>query len=1480
MMNRMKVFTVFTIFLIFSVCIAATKESETELSGLKVCRRGSTANDAAEWPLFGPSGEVDRNLGALDLWDCDTDEDYCEVDEEAAKKPDVNPYPYAIAFTAGVPVIFAAFLMLCFPLFCVGRYICCCPKSSRGCFGGTNPSKKTKCCPLGYSPKGKLNPKTKKIDFKYSKCGRFCAHAMMIMFIVSVAYGMNTAYENASLSESATSISDNVPLPFAKLAVDLQKPIKTVLVDVVSKTVVGGVTNVKDLLDRRIDVTSAVDAVKGLVDVVGDLANINLDYVTEALQYVTDTVALLPDADTINQMKTLVDDLGDLFAYVDTLAGQLDTLSTIITDWDPIYKSLANPLTDPAPGVIPKLEYIIQYFQDQFDSSVDESLAKHIDGLKTSVQYIADNVANFSLGGSAIGAGAAAVTIRSDMRVTLEACSTHITAINTLSADISDYLKEPADAKKMDISGHQVTVLGTIDEMMTALNNVQIKLVDAQPTYTDFHTAFAGVEDIVKNKVGSVDPYITLVTNFKTVVDNPFDTTNLFAVVDRISALDNQELYDDMDTLSGVLTNVDTYLVSLPEEVQDIQDQIADGKTKIKDAVGQVSEVKTSFGKVDDMLASISSSELQDYITNLQSLEDQKTDIESIDFAGIDANVKSVLDQDTSFLADLYNSDAGTGKLVDLRSQMFTAGSDFVIDLSTAQTKINDAYTAFKQFSGGICDTGTIVFCYDSVDNVSPDGYQFSTTDPCSGNTCHNVKSGQGYCSLSLSNFCATDADCSAGGHGTCQIPDLSSKSSEVSSQMSALDDASAAMTSLVGDLAVGADISSAKSSLDSINSSMGSMDISSMKGTIDTFKDVDLPDMEGFKSSLTDLGNASADVQSVSDEMSTINDAVNEFADLRDEIVDQIGTVETRTEGAEDLIKNKIDDWTSRLGETIVSKTMEEEGIAGVMLLMQDVAEEAYDFINEKLLDEGPSAYSFDEEVEMNDVPLIPRIRDMFTVLGAYKTSANISKPLDLLVDLFNALNYGVTDGSSTTEASDLFDVGIHLVTRNDGTVYKDADHVKYGDDVYCVSNECVKNTAEMIWDQPIQDSLDEFDVDDVTADGVPAAKTLMLTQFIFPVLIALCGGVSMMVKFIGKKCGCLPSCCTMFCICLYLPVLLIIVGGVFWPATMVLADVCASGEDLIHVQVSAKAQVICEDQLSSIGDDATWDVSTGKCRITKDLVDGRIMDVELDLVEIFDNVVGSCETSRIDGTVDSSKDVFKPVWDAIDAAMASYPKDQIDEQIADLDDYTIRSELLDVITDTTSNLSTDISTLIGDFSDVADCEHINDFYVTLKDTICCDFFTIWYHIVFAWVIIMWGMCLCGCCGSILGQKRFQSKISPKIKIVPQRKIAQKGVAPAAATPMKPDSAPMNSGNPGNPQVIQVQQTGPIAVQQQQFQQNLNPSFQPQPVFQPQQQQSFMQPGTYAQVQVQQVPVMNPQPIMNPESQQIQLNQPQMQMM
>eukprot|EP01029_Cantina_marsupialis_P020476 TRINITY_DN47_c0_g1_i4.p1 TRINITY_DN47_c0_g1~~TRINITY_DN47_c0_g1_i4.p1 ORF type:complete len:1461 (-),score=532.06 TRINITY_DN47_c0_g1_i4:637-5019(-) len=1406
----MRVFQRTSVFLVLlCICVAVFATETTELSGCKVCRRDGSVNQATKWPLFGPNGVVDRNLGSYpELWDCDNDKDYCEINEDEAKKPSENEYTVGIAVATGVPVIFAVFLLLCFPVFFVGRYICCCPSSSRGCCGGTNPTKKSACCPLGYTvtkPK-----KKKKSEPKYALKGRLFVKLMMCIFIASVVYGMYLAYTHASLSDSASNISETVPLPFSQVLVDIQTPIKTILVDIVSTTVVGGVTDMKNVIDTHVDIDTTVDAVMGLVDVVDELDSINLDDVRDALTYINNTFDLLPSSDDITTMKALIDDLVDLLDYVKALAEIFDEIDTINASWTDVYATLNNPLNHATkPGVIPKVEKIIEFFTNAVDNTSNGSFAYLITQLRTSSAYLTDHVADFQANGSALGSGAAAVSERSTMRENIVASESLLDGIETAGNDMNGYL---SDAKKLSISDDaggnlEIFVLATMDELINALKAFRTDIITPLPTYLDFSTNFMGIKNIIQNKIGDVTPYLNLLSDVKQIIADPFDTTKLFAAVDEIVALDRPELYADMDALLAALTNVEDNLISLPDEVDDVKDVISDGKSTIKSAVADVDQIHDGYDEYEKATKDLTVTKLESYETFFQEIKSQKGGVSSVDYDGIDAEVKKVLQIDTSPLDALCSADGTTGKIPELKAEMQSFGGKFSVDFTDSKTAIDEAFDAFRAFSAGICeDLSTL--CYNSGDGKSPDGYQYPIT--CPSGTCNNAKSGYGLCT-SGPTPCTSDTVCGA---GTCQLPILNVESSKVSQELDdSLREAEDTITQMKPQLNVGTEITDAKTTLTSMNSDLSSMDLTSVQPIIDSLKDVEDPDLEGMKSALDDINGATADIKEIHDQTTDIDHEISEFENIKDTLVDQMGTVKTRTDGMKDLLKTKIDLWTGKLATAPVEAKLEADGIAGVLQLIQDVAEEAYDFINEHLMDKGVTTYDLDSQYEYNDIEVIPRIRDFFTVLSRFDTSADIVKPLDLLVDLFNAVNYGTIGTTPTAEAKDMFDAGIYLVTATDGTVYKDANHERYGDDTYCVSEECIKNTATLLWDKPVQDSLDEFDVDDVTLDGMPSAKTLMLTQFLFPVLIALCGGISIIP--ITKKWGCFPSCCTMCCVCMYLPFLLIIAGGAFWPTTMIIADVCASGEDVAHFHIANKASTLCEDQIDGFVDSAVWDASTSKCRITMGLFDDRVLDFELDLINVYDNVVGSCQ----DSTDDKSKDVLKPLWTGIDNAMASYPKQRIDDQIKNLGDgFEIKGDLLSSITGTTTNLSTDVSKLIDDFSNIADCNHVNSFYVAFKDTVCCDIFGIWYHVVLAWVIVMWGMCLCACPSSILGQKRFQSKINPK-KTKKQRAMDRKqetlAVVPllgnvAAPTPCPVPPSPYQSqtnplGNNNNVHVVNM---------------------------------------------------------------------------
>lgn len=310
-------------------------------------------------------------------------------------------------------------------------------------------------------------------------------------------------------------------------------------------------------------------------------------------------------------------------------------------------------------------------------------------------------------------------------------------------------------------------------------------------------------------------------------------------------------------------------------------------------------------------------------------------------------------------------------------------------------------------------------------------------------------------------------------------------------------------------------------------------------------------------------------------------------------------------------------------------------------------------------------------------------------------------------------------------------------------GTVFADAAGHDWSGGRKCVMKECIDATVDKYNRDPLAVHEGGLNID------VPLSREqLFLLPYIIPVVLAalgLCGALPLC----GKTWQRIPMCLSGFFICVVLPFIFLFAGALTFAMVMGMSDMCRGGWNVGYHFVSGSDRWVCA-QLPNTTYVPAAGSAAAHCRISQF---GATLD--LDLPGLYMALLGSCN---------AAPDVIPTLYSQLQTAITTVPDSFINQTLDSLTSSSapigLRPTMMNLVRTTAHSLSTDVVTFVGDLGHTVSCPALNGGISQIKGGLCCDFATALYWFVSSWYLIGFAMCCCGFPASILGYKRFPSRL------------------------------------------------------------------------------------------------------------------------
>lgn len=1293
-----------------------------------------TSNNFADYSFVNCSAET--NSASWTFGPCVLGGDLRETNVEFVKGSQYGDtsllnYITSFAFYIVVPVLIFFVTAVFFGCCCFFRYCWCCAKG--GTCGKRVPSDRGSCCcscGLGFRPLPV--ERDGKPVYVYSECGRWCARIMVLIYVALTiaAIFVGQFQGNQGLTQALKVVAQS-PESLVETTRATLGPAQNVFVNLVGGVLVDGVHALNATIVEHAKPQDLLADLRCVTRVVDALPSSS--YLYDIINFVNQSIEALPNQASTRQL------LQDLNQTKHNLPVVIPQSTSMLTAFNTAKTTIMGETTSIAAQLQSLNETVMN-----LTAAIPVVLAD-LNGLENalpSTAHLADMVASvtdLASNGTTAAGSDYGVAYRTNIATQLQDL---LAGVSSMPAPVptANFLL----GINSDLNAAQTGPLSTLGTTLSSLNQA-VATLPSTATVTQLLNQLQGMMTSF-----NAPQLVTVIQDISMSLGFLPDTGYVIGNITLIYQIN--DTVPCMLDVAHIVLNVNQTLFELPDSAFTLTDALLDSPKTVADVLQQADDLIANLNTLSTDIGTVKDMDLDNYITQINNVESQIQGVPSLSTLMSDV---SSMDTDRDInVASAISSIDSISSVVSDPSCRFTPAMDSSLrglqpTYEDLPPSIQSALTALQKWEGGLCSGGGGQTCmavchyacagFTGVPFVGPyEGFEWQSCPV--GQSCDMTFAAVAVCKANPGTPCTNDGQCPSGDH--CLVPsfdDLTAKLASFSSERVSVPDLSTLTSRIV----------SLQSDLDSAPNLMQQRArVLQLQNGLSS-----IPNLQPYQNALVSLGDqtgtmpdtdalirdwdkvpAALDAFDLSSARSYVGKYDDMISQVRGDVMDNVNKCADRGEAwFFGSLGNSVNSISRASLDSIIATAGFSAAINHVLLVAQDICDNAM-FV----VDHAP-------------VDLSLQTQDIIDGLNRLNIAENNSLlaqgPIFFVAKL---LSYKNTPWS------------VSVISGSPGDlVWKDASGTHYPDQTYCLTSQCINDTITYINTQPLKN------IDDKLQVGM-SRETLTSLPFLIPgviVLFALVGALSL-----GKQWQKWPTLCALFFLLIVMPWLFLFVGGFFFPGIMFAADVCTSSEDVARVIVSQRAQAICET-----GASGTYMPASGLCSVT-------VYDqpISFNIEAMVEDIFGACG---------SASDPVQGAYSSLELAVGKIPRIKVQDQLNEISGQGKPTELMEnIILTIADNSSMALQSLVSDLSGVWNCANINKSYFQLKGAFCCHILSSFAWLIGAWYCIAWAMLCCGCCGGILGYKRFpKTAWGPFVQRLQAAQTSPAGVATMVAQPAMP---------------------------------------------------------------------------------------------
>jgi len=1033
--------------------------------------------------------------------------------------------------------------------------------------------------------------------------------------------------------------------------------------------------------------TTGVDLIINVNQTVVEGANLTV--VHEAVQCAKVVYEELTNSSLIDPFIVILDGVNISLSAAPSVSNVSSILATVTGNVSAIETELAS-LTSNLTDVQTSLD-TIDLGSIEGSVSAVESQVSAVNGSLNSLETFVDGYLDAST-----SAGALDTAITNALDATPSA-----TELSELSAAYSTFLDDFTALSPADDLGSLVIALNdTIQTLDGILGTLESDLQDANtalssaPSATDLSASLATIAALLDSfDLGEIESQLGFVFDFI------FQLPSTKPILDKIQEiLDLQLQIPCVFQIVGIPENVDANLVELPSEFLNftnelfsINDTLTEAVVELDTVLGNITDIAGDFNGTLQQLTLDYEADLSAANATLQSAKqtimDLQTEITNLgtEFLNLTGPLLQIQNARADLTSSTLLSDPGSA---DDDAEVARSGLQTLVTVGMNSTLAALAAAAPPSLGNQNCLSAPFNQCYNSGTNdipVPPPPYcgpDFSNPD------CPYPIVELQILQVALSNFV---------NNVTNLTPDLATIKTSIGDAKGTLDSVDLSCCTDLSDLSqLKSDIpsyltavSDAQSDLSTLNSQLAAVETE-------------------YTNAFSNTGTFSAELDSIRAELIAFNDTT---------ILEGFEEIEFVFEKEEQIFNLVFNDLAPILDEL---RTARLNDIASSPTGLQDLIRHAAAQLDSAIGAVEPNSATLSQEVDsfLQYLEIVDAVRDN----GRTQRDQGSFYYLEGLFSTVNNSTLLKTDEASFFESFSKPTVEGAIVN---GKIEP------YPDDILCITDDCIKRSIRYYNEEGVK-NFAPAEFNDVAA--IPLSRTqITALPFIIPSIMLI---IAIMVFFV-PQCGYCLACCSV-CVA---PWLFVLIGGLSFPLIMLTADVCGGVESVGVTVATELAPYLCS-QING-----TLNTANNICEIEVN-VPPLVKTIQLDPPELLESILNDCEGS-------SSANLASGTGEPLESLILSFGNDAsqiVSDQLDDLLDDVLpglglvfRPLLRNVVLSSGSSLEGDITTFANDLNAAIGCEQINDVYLGVKDTFCCDFASAFYWSFAGWYLIAFSMLFCG---------------------------------------------------------------------------------------------------------------------------------------
>ncbi|KAA0164649.1 hypothetical protein FNF28_03710 [Cafeteria roenbergensis] len=1198
--------------------------------------------------------------------------------------------------------------------------------------------------------------------FHYSRCDRWSVRACLAVYLLLVVIFAVLGHQLGSvrLTDGMVLMSKAAD-SFVPVARGLYSSAESYAIDLTADVVVPAIGRINDTVHLQSSPRRIIRNTICVIDKVGETA--------DGIRSIRGSISsLLTSLDNISAVVGTVDSsvvavngsLEQIIAVGDTsLKADLQALGSA-TDRT---ESVANQVASAIDGVetslakfknttsgLPAVQQRLTWYNNRPTSAQASASATDAQ------QLAAGSLAREPKSSDRVAAIDRFTTLR-DSAVNLTGVSNLPSLLRSLNSDVDEF-------RGHDKAGAVLRAINATRDLVASLPNITHMILIANST-----------SDAIAATTSNLAPVRASIIKLRTVVNGLslsfIDTAaaQLDAADAIVACLSNMQ--PDLQGINETVVQLPAIFSSIQSQITSVNDSLASARSVIDDASAQADGLQAqidelNFTKYLDDIDSLQGANASSF----GSLSSQTGGVSgAIDGLNLDSVYDSVLEVNrTVSRPGLTVNETTLARLEAVTPLLGNVSHYSNVALSAATYyhakrcwSTGALCTTSATCGGGACESG-IAKC---VPTANPDAgvagsANCSAAVPCS-------VSGQ-ECSLRYDDLSQSAAALNL--YAAADMPDMSAASSAVTSLRASVDSVSG--------------LSSARSSVADLNSTLGGITfnatasseqidaaLSSAKTARPTLKSVRTT-IAGVQQQLgvrSELSNASSLIDSASDAVESADGVVSPLRGAKAALL----SFESYWYGAlPGLLENKLS--RSALEARAASK-----GLAGVALAVSEVLIDLVDqageiagaFSASSSAASGNSSSSNSSSSSGSAFSLPVNMTEL--ILRYSPTMEALSNPDS---DKLGGIHFAMSTAALLSNATGM-DLGLPAAVLPDSNpaaaqagagIFTDAVGNAWSDGAVCVTRNCIDGTINALNKEPLGDAITSISVgvNSVSSGGqsqsesisvpLPVSRELLFSApLAIPILIALLGFLPVICCC---RCSCQPcctrclACCHQFSACCCMAILFLIFGGLLFPIVMVTSDVCASGLNVGYTYVDRSEASIC----SLVSGDL---LQPGRCVVSIDTgTSAGNADLTINLPRLYSSMLGE------DGCTPAGRTEVVNAFTAVGALSDRFFETSVNTTVVDVAasaGVPIREPLrIALLLSARSAGSATDSFLSSLGSSALSCDNVNSMVGSFTDGVCCGFVGPVYWVVSSWYLIAFAMCILGWGGSVFAYKRLPNEL------------------------------------------------------------------------------------------------------------------------